>query len=351
MAETGIAPRAPRPAALLGGLEKAAILLLTLGPEAAAGVFHHLSDPEVRQLTAAMAQLRTIPRAQAATVHEEAWRWLTSREGFLVDGEQFARQLVAARAALGGGPEVGRLEALPSVADPAPESLAARLEPVAPEVMAQVLGAEHPQVIALVLANLPPKQAAALLARLPEDVAPDVVHRICDLTSVPEEVLGEVGAALARQVQGLGAAGQGPHTGNEKLVADIMNVADDTLETRVFSYLDEKAPEVAETIRTLMLTFEDLLRLTNRDLQTLLKEVSREDLLPSLKTASPAMREKIFSNVSRRAAEIMQDDLSQMGPIKLKDVEKAQANIVAVARRLGDEQKIVLGAGGGDEFV
>jgi flagellar motor switch protein FliG len=231
------------------------------------------------------------------------------------------------------------------------EQLAAHLGPVSPEVMAQVLAGEHPQVVAFVLAHLPPRQAAALLARLPEEAGPDIVHRIANLKSVPAELLSDVSAVLQRQVQGLGGAAQAPGLESAKVAAEIMNNADEAIETRVFSYLDEKAPEAAETIRNLMLTFEDLARLENRDMQTLLKEIPREDLLPALKTASPAMRGKIFSNISKRAAEIIQDDLGQMGPIKLKDVEKAQANVVAVARRLADEQKITIGGSGGDALV
>jgi flagellar motor switch protein FliG len=162
-----------------------------------------------------------------------------------------------------------------------------------------------------------------------------------------------VSTVIRRQVEGLAqpaaATAQGP--GYARLAADIMNMVDKTVEARVFGALEETAPDVVETIRNLMLTFEDLLRLENRDMQTLLKELPREDLMLALKTASPAMKTKIFANVSKRAAEIMQDDMSQMGPVKLKDVEKAQMAIVAVARRLGEEQKITLGGPGGDAVV
>jgi flagellar motor switch protein FliG len=337
-------------AATPGGLEKAAILLLTLGSETAAAVFRHLGEQEVRQLSAAMARLRTIPRAHAAAVHEEAWRWLTSREGFLVDGEQFARQLIAARAAATGS-ESAAVRDLPRHHDSTRDRLAAQLEPLPPNVVAQILASEHPQVIAFVLSQLGSKQAAAVLGKLPDELAPDVLHRISELKNVPDELLEEVSAVLTREVQGLAPSGAEPvSAGAAKRAADIMNAAEKSVESRVFTYLDEQAPEVAETIRNLMLTFEDMIRLENRDLQNLLKEVPREDLMLALKTASPPMRTKIFANVSKRAAEIMQDDMSQMGPVKLKDVERAQQNIVAVARRLAEEGKITLG-GGGDDVV
>ena len=348
MAETAIAPRPARLLGPGGGLDKAAILLLTLGSETAAAVFRHLGEAEVRQLSTAMAHLRTIPRAQAAAVHEEAWRWLSSREGFLVDGEQFVRQLIAV-----GGQDPQAMRDMSRTIETHRDDLAAHLEPVSAPVLAQMLSAEHPQVIAFVLANLQAKQAAAVLAALPDELAPDIVHRICDLKNVSPEVLAEVSSVIRRQVQGLAQtlpeAGQGP--GSAKVAADIMNMVDKAVEARVFSALDESAPQVAETIRNLMLTFDDLLLLENRDMQTLLKELPREDLMLALKTASPAMRAKIFANVSKRAAEIMQDDMGQMGPVKLKDVEKAQTAIVGVARRLAEEQKITMGGSGGDALV
>src|SRR6185436_20131463 len=152
-----------------------------------------------------------------------------------------------------------------------------------------------------------------------------------DLQSVPEDLLAEVGDVLADQVQGLGRASQTPGFLGAKLVAEIMNVADE-----------------ADTIRDLMFTFEDLLRLDDRGMQVLLKDVARDELMLALKTASPAMRDKVLRNLSQRAGEILQEDMSTMGPVRLKEVERAQAGIVAAARRLDAEQKITLGARGDD---
>jgi flagellar motor switch protein FliG len=329
-----------------GGLEKAAILLLTLGPEAAAAVFRHLSEPEVRQVSAAIARLRSIPREHAAAVHEEAWRRLTQREGLLVDGEQFARQMIAAAASGARAPDTAR-----RAREAGGEFLASSLEPVAPAALAQVLGNEHPQVIALVLANLRPRKAAQVLAALPEPLQPEVVQRIADLQSVPDDLLAEVSDVLAGQVQGLGRVSQTPAVLGAKLVAEIMNVVDAAVETRILAHLESDAPEVAETIRALMFTFEDLVRLDDRGMQTLLKEVARDELILALKTASPAMREKVFKNLSHRAAEILQEDMSAMGAVRLKDVERAQAGIVALARRLDAEQRITLGVREDDVVV
>jgi flagellar motor switch protein FliG len=351
MAENALAKRDARPPALPGGVEKAAILLLTLGPDAAASVFRHLSEDEVRQVTAAIARLRSIPREQAAAVQEEAWRRLSEQEGLLVDGERFARQLIASGLATGHGHEAAR--ELERATQSGGDFLASTVQGLPPAVVAQVLGSEHPQVIAVVLASLAPKQAAAVLGALPETIQPDIVQRIADLQEVSEDLLAEVGEVLQVLVRGLERppAAAGVRPAGAKIAADIMNAVDDTVEEQVFAQLDEQAPEVAETIRNLMLTFEDLVRLDNRGMQTVLKEVAREDLMLALKTASPAMRDKVFGNISQRAREILEEDMSTMGPVRIKDVEKAQTNIVTVVRRLEAEQKITLGGGGDDVIV
>jgi flagellar motor switch protein FliG len=330
VAEVGALPR--------GGAEKAAILLLTLGPDAASAVFRHLNEVEVRQVSAAIARLRSIPREQAAAVHEEAWRRLTERDGLLVDGERFARQMIAA--ALTGERD---LDAERN-ARAGGELLAASLEPVPPAVLAQVLGAEHAQVTAVVLANLRPRKAAEVLAALPETLQPELLQRIAELQAVPEDLLAEVGDVLAGEVQGLGRGAERTGFLGAKLAAEILNHADETVEARVFARLETEAPAVADTIRGMMFTFDDLLRLDDRGMQVLLREVARDDLLLALRTASPTMRDKILAALSQRGGEILRDDLANMGPVRLKDVERAQAGIAAVARRLDAERKITLGS-------
>ena len=342
MAEPATLP-APRLATPHTGAEKAAILFLTLGVEAAARVFRHLNEDEVRQVSDAIARLRSIPREHAARVQEEAWRWLTNREGLLVDGERFARDL-----ATGGKPSsLPERDALPG----RPAGLAPSLGDVAPAALAQLLAHEHPQVVAFVLAQLEPRQAAEVLGALPEALAPDIIRRVADLQNISDEMLAEVREVLQVQVEGLERVNRGSKLKGPKLAAEILNSASREVEARIFTQLETDAPDVADGIRTLMFTFEDLIRLDNRGMQVVLKEIPREDLMLALKTASPAMRDKIFGNISQRAAEILQEDMGSMGPVRLKDVEKAQANIIAVVRRLEEEQKITLGGSGEDALV
>lgn len=321
-----------------GGVEKAAILLSTLGTEAAQEVLQRLSEAEVRQVSAAIARLRAIPHEQAAAVHEEAWRRLSSQDALLVDGERLAGQLSGvAHPALPGPAAVND-----------PEFLAASFETVPAPALAEVLVREHPQVVALTLSHLRARQAADVLARLPEELQADVVHRMIDLQEVPPELLGEVRDLLAGQVQQLGGATSTAPSEAAKRVAEILNAVDDGVEERVFAHLESVAPDIAEQVRGLMFTFDDLLRLDNRSVQTVLKEASRDDLVLALKTASAAVRDLIFANMSARAREILKDDMSNLGPVKLKDVERAQANVVAVVKRLEAEQKITIGGEGSD---
>jgi flagellar motor switch protein FliG len=320
------------------GVEKAAILLTTLGPEAAAAVFRHLSEPEVRQVSAAIGRLRSIPHEQAAIVHEEAWRRLGHGDVIPVDGAEFARQMTSASASAAREAEATR-----RARERGADFLASSLEPVPPETLAHVLADEHPQVTALVLANLRPRKAAQVLAALPESVQPEIVQRIADLHSVPDDLLAEVTDLLTGQVQGLGPLSEAPSVAGAKLAAEIMNAVDTDVEARILAQIEEQAPQIADTIRALRFTFEDLLRLDDRGMQTLLKEIERGELLLALKTASPELRSRVLANLSQRTAEILREDLAAMGPVRLKDVERAQAEIVAVARRLDADQKIALG--------
>jgi flagellar motor switch protein FliG len=332
------------------GLEKAAILLLTLGTEAARDILGHLAHGEIQALSQAMARVRSIPHAAAAAVHEEARRWLSPQESRHVDGESFVRRVIATATAPASG------HATPAASDPvathSSTSIAARLDGVPAEVIAKVLADEHPQVAALVIANLATRQAADVVVRMPDEQQSDVVQRVAELRTVPEEVLTDVGNAIVGQVERLGAAGRaGVPTGGAKLAADILNLVGHFTEERILSAMDARSQETAETIRNLMLTFEDLQRLDNRGMQTLLKDVGRDDLLLSLKTASPLMQERILTNLSLRAREIMQEDLATLGPVRVKDVERAQASIVLAARRLAEEQKIQLGISADDAII
>lgn len=332
----------------LAGVDKAAVLLLSLGPEAATAVMKHLGEAEVRQLSQALARVRTVEPEQLERVHEEFGERLRS-SGLAIDGREFARAVVTK--ALDGG-AAGRRGSILADLDLSAGggSLCDALDGVPATGLARLLSSEHPQIAALVLANLPASQAGAVLAGLPETMQGDLVERLARLESVPANLVAEVGAVLHQEAQAL-LRPTGTACGGPKAVAELMNSADKTVEARVFEEIEARDPELVATIRNLMFTFEDCIKLDNRSLQTLLKEVAREDLLLALKTASPDLSAKIFSNVSSRAAEILREDMASSGPVKLKDVEAAQLKIIAVLRELEAEGKIVVAGGGKDDVL
>jgi flagellar motor switch protein FliG len=330
------------------GVEKVAILLTTLGPEAAAAVLRQLSEVEVRQVSQAIARLRSIPKEEAAAVHEEFYSRLCNREGFYVDGERVARTLISKIGHLSEEEE----ETRGILGDPvmARANFIAAVERLPPSALARRIREEHPQIIAFTIANLPPRDAAETLVALPEELQADVIARVADLGAVAPTFYGEVGEVLMSEGRSSTQA-LGRSIGGAKVAADLMNSVSKENEGRIFEALEEANPGLAEKIRDLMFTFEDIVKLDNREVQGLLKEVPREDLILGMKTASEGLRTKIFANVSSRAADILKEDMAAMGPVKLKDVERAQANIVAEIRRLEGEGKVTLGRGGGDVII
>ena len=331
--------------AALSGVDKAAVLLLSLGPEAATSVMRHLGEAEVRQVSQALARVRSVEPEHIERVRQEFQERLGA-SGVAVDGKEFARAIVT-RALPDGSGDI--LATLDGVADGV-SALGDALDGVPAAGLARLLAGEHPQIAALVLAHLGAQQAGEVLGCLPDELQSDLVERMARLESVPATLVAEVGATLRAQVQAslrpAGAAAGGP-----KAVAQLMNCADKTIEARIFEEMEARDPELASTIRNLMFTFEDCVKLDNRSLQTVLKEVAREDLLLALKTASPELSAKIFANVSSRAAEILREDMSSAGPVRLKDVETAQLKIIGVLRELEAEGKIVVAGSGKDDVL
>jgi flagellar motor switch protein FliG len=339
----------------LPGVEKAAVLLLALGPEIASEVFRHLDEGEVRQVTKALARIRNVPADQVRAVEQDYRKRIATTNGLRVDGLLFARALVNQSLTDGEGSNPANRDEILAELEQLPTGeaagLARALEGVPPDGLARLIEAEHPQIATLILAHLTPAQAMLVLRGLPEMMQTDLVERLARLdAAIPPSLVNEVGVILRDQVKGL-ARETGRSAGGPKVVAEIMKHADKTTEGRIFEDLEQRDPELAATVRAMLFTFEDCQQFDNRSMQTLLKEVAREDLLLALKTASPALSEKIFSNVSSRAAEILREDLGSSGPARLKDVEAAQQRIVAAVRDLEADGKLVLAGGGKDDVL
>lgn len=340
--------------ATVAGADKAAVLLLSLGSDTASEVLRHLDEAEMRKVIQALGRVRNVDAAQVEQVGREFAQSLGGRLQLAVDGRDFAMEVVnRALAAPGDGAAPASSELREDLEHSVTGELGLTrvLEAVPAQGLAGLLEREHPQIAALILAHLEPARAVEAIARLPEAAQADIVDRIARLEAVEPRLSAEIGAVLKDQIKDVARA-EGRAVGGPRAVAEMMNLAGRDLEARVLGRIGEADPELADRIRNLMFTFEDCAKLDNRSLQTLLKEVSRDDLLVALKTASPALAEKIFKNVSSRAAEILREDLSAMGPVRLSEVEAAQSSIVTTLRELeADGRVTIAGRGTGDVLV
>jgi len=211
-----------------------------------------------------------------------------------------------------------------------------------------MLQREHPQTIAIVLAHLEPTQAAEVLSKFPEQLKIEISQRIANLDQISPTILSELEDVLQSQ---LSSYTQSRRIGGVKTVAEILNQMDRTSEELIIKHIEEKDPILADEIRKLMFTFEDLISVDDRGIQTILKEIATDDLVLALKMASEELKEKIFKNMSSRAVQIIKEEMETKGPVRVADVEKAQMNIVRAARRLEEEGKIVVGKRGGEAIV
>jgi flagellar motor switch protein FliG len=218
-----------------------------------------------------------------------------------------------------------------------------------PQTLATFLVHEHPQTIALVIAHMDPDKATEALTHIPKDKQGDVVLRIANLDRINPELVREIQEVMITEIMASGAS-KSRHVGGAEAVASILNNLDGSTEEAIFSHIEEKDPEMAESIREMMFTFEDLKSLDDRSIQMVMKEVTNDMLTMSMKTAPEELKEKMLKNISARAAEMIREELETMGPVKLSDVEKAQQEIVKICRRLEAEGKVMLGSGSGGEI-
>jgi flagellar motor switch protein FliG len=329
----------------LTGLNRAAVLLICIGEEASARIFEELSDDEVRQVTRTMATIEHIPldikEKVFAAYHDSKKRYA----GLFVKGGEFAKKAISAT------PGEQRANFLLDQFISGTESKSLEtIALMAPRMVAGLLEQEHPQTVALVLSTQHIEHAAEILTHLPEKMRADVVYRISKIEKVSPEVLTRIEDALHREI-GLVSGKAHKKVGGVDAVVGILNHMKNNLETEILDEMEQSDPEMAEEIRKKMFTFEHLIALDGRSLQMILREINNDSLTLALKTASEQMKEKIFANMSSRAADMIKDDLEAMGPVRLSEVELMQQAIVKVAMKLEEEGKLVLGTGGGDELV
>ncbi len=330
----------------LTGVERAAILLLTIGEEDAAEVLKHLGPREVQKLGATMARLSGVTRQQVEEVLASFTELVENQTSLGLEAEEYIRSvLVKALGEDRAGSLVDRI--MLGKGSKGIDSL----RWMEPRAIAEMIRLEHPQIIAIVLSFLESDQAAEVLALLPENTRTDIMLRIATLEGVQPNALAELDEILERQFSGGNAGSLKSSTvGGVKKAADILNFTDSSVESGILDSITDVDPELSQSIQDLMFVFDNLLDVDDRGIQALLREVESDTLVTALKGADDALKEKFFKNMSRRAAEMMRDDLEAKGPVRLSDVEAAQKEVLAVARRMADAGEITLG-GSGEEFV
>ncbi len=329
----------------LSSTEKAALTLLTLGKETASSVIQHLNENEVKRISRAFLSVSELDRETQLEIAKEFRNMMKSGETVLIDGREFAKDVISG--AFGEQEGEGLLE---YITGSRKEPISAIVADIPEKIITAFVSAEHPQTVAFLMTKMNPDQAAMILQTLNEEAQTDVLLRIANLNNVKADVIDEVREVLRTQLRGSGLSDE-EQIGGPKSAANILNFFERTNEERVLTEIEEMYPDLAEQIRNLMFTFEDVKKIDDKGIQTILKEVPRDQLVLSLKTASQELRDLLFRNVSQRAAQMIQDDLGALGPVKVKDVEKAQQGIVDIVRRLEAEGKIATGGGADEAFV
>jgi flagellar motor switch protein FliG len=336
----------PENAAGLNGPQKAAIVLLALGKNLTATIFKQLERDEITAISKAMVEMDTISKEVAQEVLTEFNETMLIQKDMLIAGPSQVKKLLTENL----DPDTAKyvLDSLDLDLGRTPFK---ELHNVSPKILSQILRNEHPQTLALIAGHLPPDNAAELMQNLTPGVRAEVMMRLAKLEAVPEDMLMEVDRVLQNQLIAIGGK-EGKHVGGVQAVAEILNAIDHSTEEEILTEIEEDSSTLAEEIRQLMFVFEDATTLDNRAIREVLKEISNEELGLAMKTASDELKTKFFSNMSERAATMIQEDLEIMGPVKLSDVEAAQQSIVKTIRRLEAEGRIVIaGKGGGDVLV
>jgi len=329
----------------ISGSERAAIFMMSLGEQKAAEVLKHMGPKEVQKIGTIMASLNNVSNEKVESVLSAFVDNANEQSGVGVDSDDYIRNMLTA--ALGedkAGNVIDRI--LLGKNSKGLDSL----KWMDPRAVAGVVQNEHPQIIAIVMSYLESEHAAEVLQHLPDRAQSDVLMRIATLDGVPPAALQELNQVLEKQFAGNSNV-QSSGVGGVKTAAGILNFMDSDAEAAITEVITGHDAELAEEIQGQMFVFDNLLEIEDRGMQAILREVQSEQLILALKGADTEIKEKIFGNMSSRAAEMMREDLEAKGPVRLKDVEDAQKEVLAVAKRLADAGEISLGGKSEDEYV
>jgi len=327
------------------GREKAAMLLISLGPEKSAEIFKHLKEEEIEQLTLEIANIRTVTPEEKEKVMEEFYQICLAQDYIAEGGIGYAKEIL--EKALGSQKALDIINKLTVPLQVRPFEFVRKADP---SQLLNFIQKEHPQTIALILAYLKPQQASIVLSALPQDKQADVARRIATMDRTSPEVIKEVERILEKNLSSL-VTEDFTAAGGVQAIVNILNSVDRGTEKYIMETLEIEDTDLAEEIRKRMFVFEDILTLDNRSIQRFLRDVENNQLAIALKGATEEVQKIIYSNMSKRLAEMIKEDIEFMGPVRLKDVEEAQQKIVDVIRKLEDAGEIVISRGGGDEII
>lgn len=329
----------------LSGLQKAAILLIALGPEKSAQVFKHLKEEEIEQLTLEIANMRTVTPDEKEEVLEEFYQICIAQEYISEGGITYAKEIL--ERALGNQKALDVINRLTASLQVRPFDFVRKADPAQ---LLNFIQGEHPQTIALILSYLRPQQASVILSALPQEKQADVARRIALMDRTSPEIIKEIERVLEKKLSSMISQDYTMACGIETIV-DILNSVDRGTEKNIMETLELQDTDLAEQIKKKMFVFEDIVTLDNRSIQRIIREVENNDWALALKSSSEEVSKTVFSNMSKRLAEMIREDMEYMGPVRLRDVEEAQQKIVNVIRKLEDAGEIVISRGGGDEII
>jgi flagellar motor switch protein FliG len=330
----------------MSGLRKAAIVALMIGEDASASIFKHLSEDEIETLLSEMAALGRISSKMGEQVLEEFHQTAVAAEHVARGDIEFAKRVLIKSF----GPDTARrmidrvMRAFQSNAG------FASLERADPQQLSKFILGEHPQTIALILAHLQPANAAQLATLLPEELRVEVLTRMASLEDISPDVVSRISSVIEVRLKALGGPSREQH-GGVRAVAELFNRLERTVSTPVLEAIEEQRPELAVSIRNLMFVFDDLLHVDDNGMREIIQRADKKGLTIALKGASDEIRQRFFTNMSKRAGEMLREEMEVLGAVRLRDVEKSQQEVVAIARKLEEEGLISTGAAAGEAYV
>ncbi|GGN49722.1 MULTISPECIES: flagellar motor switch protein FliG [Oceanobacillus] len=329
----------------LTGKQKAAILLISLGPDVSAQVYKHLTEEEIEKLSLEISSVKRVDSEMKEEVIEQFHQIVIAQDYITQGGIGYAKTVL--EKAFGKQEATSIINRLTSSLQVRPFDFARKADP---QQVLNFIQNEHPQTIALVLSYLEPEQSGQILSELPQDVQADVARRIATMDSTSPEIIAQVERVLENNLSA-SLTEDYTQTGGIQAVVEVLNGVDRSTERTILDTLEAQDPELADEIKKRMFVFEDIVILDNRAIQRVIREVENDDLRLALKVASEEVKGVIFTNMSERMAETFKEEMEYMGPVRLRDVEEAQMRIVATIRRLEDIGEIVIARGGGDDII